>query len=165
LTVRPGGAGTDGWLKRSKDGASLGLDLELTVIDGQYAKKKLWALLTMSGTSTGHEKAGQISASKIKAILLSVYGVRPDDKSEAAKEKLKITSYADLDGLRFCAKVNVQKATEEYAAKNILGDIVTPDRVTWHSIAQIEREGGSAVNPATRAPAPVAVPDKPAWAN
>ena len=163
LTVRPGSAGPDGWMKRSKDGASLGLDCEFTVIAGEYTKKKIWGLFTMSGTTPGHETAGKISASKIRAMLESARGVRPDDMSPAAIEARKISSFEDLNDLRFCVKINIQKATEEYAAKNILGDIVTPDKRTWHAITQIDR--GPATNPATRDSAPVAVPAKPAWAN
>src|SRR5437870_4332538 len=36
IKVRPGTAGEGGWLKRSKDGNSEALDLELTVIGGPY---------------------------------------------------------------------------------------------------------------------------------
>lgn len=41
LTIRPGGAGEGGWLRRSKDGRSEALDCEFTVIEGEYAKRKL----------------------------------------------------------------------------------------------------------------------------
>ena len=69
LTIRPGGVGDGGWLKRSADGASEGLDCEFVVVDGQYAKRKLWALFTLAGTTQGHETAGDISRSTFRAIL------------------------------------------------------------------------------------------------
>ena len=34
MTVRPGSAGEDGWLRRSKDGNSEALDCEFGVLDG-----------------------------------------------------------------------------------------------------------------------------------
>jgi hypothetical protein len=49
LTVRPGGGGDDGWLRPSKDGSSQGLDCEYTVLDGEHAKRKIWALYTVKG--------------------------------------------------------------------------------------------------------------------
>ena len=39
ITVRPGGAGDGGWLKRSKDGACEMLDVELVIVDGEYARR------------------------------------------------------------------------------------------------------------------------------
>jgi hypothetical protein len=42
ITVRPGHAGDDGNLRRSKDGSSEGLDLEFTVVGGPYAMRKFW---------------------------------------------------------------------------------------------------------------------------
>lgn len=70
LTVRPGGAGDDGWLRRSKkDGASEALDCEFTVIDGEYAKRKIWALYTVHGTTPGHAEAAEISRKSLCAMV------------------------------------------------------------------------------------------------
>ena len=44
LTVRPGNVGEGGLLRRSKDGASEGLDCEFAVVNGEYAKQKFWAI-------------------------------------------------------------------------------------------------------------------------
>jgi len=41
MTVRPGNAGEGGLLRRSKDGNSVALDAEFTVLDGPYAKRKI----------------------------------------------------------------------------------------------------------------------------
>ena len=40
LTVRPGGVGEGGWLRRANDGNSEGLDCEFVLLDGQHAKRK-----------------------------------------------------------------------------------------------------------------------------
>jgi hypothetical protein len=81
ITVRPGNAGDGGWLRRSRDGGSEGLDLELAVVDGEYARRKLWLWLTLGGTTAGHAEAARISREKLRAILESARGIRPDDKS------------------------------------------------------------------------------------
>src|SRR6516225_6857262 len=84
MHIRPGGAGEGGLLRRSKNGDSEGLDVEFTVVEGEYAKRKFWTLFTLTGTTDGHAKAGEISAAKLRAILESARGVSPDDITPAA---------------------------------------------------------------------------------
>ena len=62
LTIRPGGAGEGGLLKRSKDGDCEMLDLRVHRVDGPYAKRKFWEHMIVSGTTDGHAKAAEISA-------------------------------------------------------------------------------------------------------
>ena len=62
MTVRAGGAGEGGWLKRSADGGSEALDCEFVVVDTEYAKRKIWMLLTLNGTTDGHAEAGKSRA-------------------------------------------------------------------------------------------------------
>jgi hypothetical protein len=169
ITIRPGGAGDGGWLRRSKDGGSEGLDLELTVVDGTYAKRKFWCLLTLTGTTLGHGEAGDISRRRIRGILESARGVRPDDKSDAAKAARQIASYGDLDGLRFIARIGVEPAQGNYRAKNTLDEAVTPDKQAWRWVEQVPKPVSSAAQPSTSASpaAPVTPPaalDRPAWA-
>jgi hypothetical protein len=59
MTMRPGAAGEGGWLRRSKDGNSEGLDCEFVVVDGPYVKRKFWSLLTIAGTTANHAQAGE----------------------------------------------------------------------------------------------------------
>ena len=61
MVIRMGGAGEDGWLKRSANGGSEGLDCEFTVVDGEYAKRKIWQFMILSGTTDGHAKAAEIT--------------------------------------------------------------------------------------------------------
>jgi len=81
MSVRPGG-GSDGWLKPSKDGNSEALDCEFVVVDGPYAKRKLWQLFTLTGNTSGHTTAGDISRKTLRAILESARAIKPDDNNE-----------------------------------------------------------------------------------
>ena len=160
MTVRPGGAGADNWLKKSKDGLSEGLDCEFVVLEGDYAKRKIWTLFTLGGTSQGHADAAAISRAKLRAILESARGIRPDDKSEQAAQARRTSSFADFDGLRFLAKTGVEPARNGFAAKNTLQEIITPE---WRPIPQVPKQGdlhSSAINPGT---SPVKI-ERPAWA-
>jgi hypothetical protein len=137
LTIKPGGAGDVGWLKRAADGASEGLDCEFTVVGGPYAKRKLWQLLTLRGTSPGHGEAGEISRNTLRAILESARGIKPSDTSEAAQNARKVSGWADFDGLRFVARLGVRPPKDGYTAKNTILEVLTPERPGWQKPEQI----------------------------
>ena len=61
MKLRPGGAGESGLLKRSKNGECAMLDVEFVVLDGEYARRKIWALMVLEGTTSGHAQAAAIS--------------------------------------------------------------------------------------------------------
>lgn len=140
LTIRPGNAGEGGWLKRSKDGSSFGIDAEFTVVEGTHAKRKFWKLFTVEGATEGHAKAAEISASQLRAILESARGVRPDDESDAAKAARRVGSWGDFNGLRFVAKIGIEKGKEGYKDKNTLDAAVTPDRKAWVKVEQVAQQ-------------------------
>jgi hypothetical protein len=163
MTIRPGGAGDDGWLKRSADGASEGLDCEFVVVDGQYAKRRLWQLYTLRGTTPGHAEAGEISRSALKAMLESARGIRPDDKSEAAQNARKVSSWADFDQLRFVALVGVRPPQGNFPAKNTILEVITPDRQTWRKPEQISAKSVNSGTPAPTAAPPAGSIVRPDW--
>jgi hypothetical protein len=51
MNIRPGGAGEGGLLKRSKNGEAEGVDAELTVVEGNYAKRKFWTYFITGGSA------------------------------------------------------------------------------------------------------------------
>jgi len=170
ITVRPGNAGTGGWLRRSKDGLSEALDLELTVVHGEFAKRKVWTLFTLRGTTDGHAEAARISQSKIRAILESARGVRPDDTSEAAVQARRIADYGELNNLRFIARIGVEPARSGFKAKNTLEEVITPDRTDWHHVEQVaaHQPAKDSVAPASEAAKPASMPakiERPRWAS
>jgi hypothetical protein len=138
MTIRPGNSGEGSWLKRSKSGDSQALDVEFTVVEGPYAKRKFWGLFTLEGVSDGHQKAADISASRLRAILESVKGIRPDDESETAKAGRRMNSWGDFDGLRFVARIGIEKGKDGYKDKNTLGAAITPDRTAWKKVEQVK---------------------------
>ena len=163
MKIRPGNVGEGGWLRRSKDGNSEALDCELVVLDGEFAKRKFWSLLTLGGELEGHAEAARISGERIRAMLESARGIRSDDNSDAAKEARRITSYGDLDGLCFVCRIGVEPAQNGYKAKNCLDYVITPDQTAWHPITQNPRPAASpAAAASTNAPAKI---ERPKWAD
>jgi hypothetical protein len=167
LTIRPGGAGEGGLLKRSKDGGCEMLDCEFVVVDGPHAKRKLWENMVIVGTSDGHAKAAEISRGRLRSVLESARGIRPDDKGAEAR-KARTAELADFDGLRFIARIGIEKGKpkndgsgENYADRNSIAAVVTPDRKDWHKVEQEPRPAGSVTGDGA-----VVVPiTKPAWAS
>ncbi len=164
LKISAGGAGDGGWLKLSADKASEGLDCEFTVVDGQYANRKLWQLFTLRGTTQGHDEARKISLATFRAILESARGIRSDDKSEAAEAARKVSGWGDFDGLRFVALIGVRPPTEKYSAKNTILEVITPERQAWTKPEQISAKPPNAGAPATAATPPVNAIARPDWA-
>ena len=159
VTVRPGSAGKGGWLRRSKDGESEALDCESVVLDGPYAKRKFWSLFTVGGTTPGHAEAAKISNGRLRAILESARGIRPDDTSDTAKQARRIESYGDLNGLAFVARIGVEPPQNGYKAKNRLDHVVTPDEKAWKPVKQ-----EPVATPAKPASNPAKI-ERPQWAS
>jgi hypothetical protein len=161
MNIRHGNAGDGGVLKRSSNGQAEGLDVEFIVVEGEYARRKFWSYMVIDGETDGHKQAADITKRRLRAILESVKGIRPEDCSEQAKAA-RVAEYADFDGMRFLCKLGVEPAHSDYKAKNILAEVVTPDRKEWHAIEQqtnpaaTQKEKGTS-NPST----PIA---KPKWA-
>ena len=167
LTIHAGGAGEGGLLTRSKDGTCEMLDMEFVVVGGPHVKRKLWERAVLTGTTDGHAKAAEISRGKLRAILESARGVKPSDTSAEAR-KARTAELDDFDGLRFIARIGIEKGRpkndgsgENYADRNTIAAIITPDRKDWHTVEQVPHPA----NPAVTDNAPVVVPtSKPAWA-
>ena len=160
MNIRPGNVGEGGLLKRSSNGQAEGLDTEFVVVEGEYAKRKFWSFMVLNGRTDGHKEAADITNRRLRAILESVKGIKHTDVSEAAKAA-RNAEYADFDGLRFLYRLGVEPATEKFKAKNILAEVITPDRTKeWRPIEQTPKpptKGGPG-----NTPTPIT---KPAWAS
>jgi hypothetical protein len=137
LRIRPGDAGEDSLLDRSQKGDCKGLDCELTVIEGKYAKRKLFPWLLLSGTTSGQVDMAHSNLGTLKAIIESALGIKPRDMSEAAKkERARFADLSNFDGIRFMVKLGVEPAKGDYKAKNIMELVITPDMKQWRAIEQ-----------------------------
>lgn len=158
MTLRPGNAGEGGWLKRSKSQECQMLDAEFVVLEGPYARRKFWSMLVVDGTTEGQQKVAEISVARIRAMLESARGIKPADDSADALERRRVTSYGDLDNLRFWGVVGIEKGKDGYKDKNVLEKVVTPDRSDWRQLDQVKATGSMAKT------APKASGAAPSWA-
>ena len=167
MIIRAGGAGEDDWLKRSADGGSEGLDCEFTVLDTDWARRKIWQYMILNGTTEGHAKAAEISRTLLRGIVESAFSIRPDDTSEAAQQKRKV-DLAGFNNLRFIARISIERSKDPaYDDKNKVS-AVTPDMKAWKAVEQLPvstQTGLPGVAGVTAAPGkPAQAIARPAWA-
>src|SRR5258708_38983861 len=140
-------------------------------MDGEYARRKFWTLFTVNGTTEGQATAADVSRRRLRAMLESALGIKPDDKSDAANAARRTASWGDFDGLRFIGRIGIEPAKGEYRAKNVLSEVITPNRKEWHHVEQVAKPEGLGSAPAKTAAAATAaaataapVIVRPAWA-
>jgi hypothetical protein len=143
LTIRPGGfddpsqGWTGGYAKRGATGA-VHLDAEYTVVEGLYAKRKIWSLIGLyspKGPDWGNAGRGLI-----KGILNSAHGLDDKDNSAQAQAKRRISGFAELDGIEFIARMDIGSDTNG-EDKNEVRSAVTPSHRDY---AQLMGRGGAA---------------------
>ena len=113
MTIRPGGVGEGGWLTQSQSSDAQYLNCEFVIIEGEYATRRFWGNLTVSGGKVdeqGQSKAGKITRSTLRAILESARNVQPKDESNEAKSKRLVSSHSDFNSLEFIAKIGIEPA-------------------------------------------------------
>jgi hypothetical protein len=164
VTINPGGAGNDGLLTRAGDGNSEHLNIACVVIDGPYAKRKVFTRLTVQGTTSGHAEAVDITRRTIKAMLESARGIKPSDTSDAAKAARLISGYGDLDGLCCWIRAGVRPPAGQYSAQNTIKEVITPDHKNWTQLEQTPPVPVASAPAQTTAPKPAASIARPAWA-
>ncbi len=157
LTIRPGGfddpsqGWTGGYAKRGATGAVY-LDAEYTVVEGPYAKRKIWSLIGLyspKGPDWGNAGRGLI-----KGILNSARGISDKDNSAQAQARRRISGFAELDGIEFIARMDLGSDTNG-EDKNEVRSAATPSHRDY---AQLMGHGAAAPMPgygqAPAAPAP-----------
>ena len=187
MTLRRGGTdGTGevdrGLLKSSNQPGSdvLMLDAEFTVAEGPHVRRKFWQMFTVQGgklDESGQSIGWKISKSTFRAMIDSALGLNPEDMSEAAKARRVLRGLADLDGISFVAKIQVEPSRNPaYKDANKLDHVVLPTTPEWQKVMAGEpvpaqpsnkpRPAAAATQPATPAwgqPQSASAPAAPAW--
>lgn len=136
LTIRPGGFSdpaqgwTGGYAKRGSTGAVY-LDAEYTVLEGQYAKRKIWSMIGLY--SPKGPDWGNMGRSLVRGILNSARGLSDKDNSPQAQNARRISGLADLDGIEFVARIDV--GTDSNGdEKNEIRQAVTRDHKEYAAV-------------------------------
>lgn len=173
MSIRKGG--TDGanehdrgLLKASNQPGSdvLMVDAEFTVAEGPFARRKFWQNFTVQGgklDEQGQSIGWKISKSQFRGMIDSALGLNPDDMSEAAKAKRVLRGLADLDGITFVAKIQIEpNRNPAYKDANKLDHVVLPTAPEWQKVMageQVPAQPSTRSRPAATAPVSAA----PVW--
>jgi hypothetical protein len=164
LTIRPGGFddASQGWhggfATRGTTGAVY-LNCEFTVLEGQYAKRKIFSMIGLFSPK-GPDWAN-MGRSLIRGMLNSARGISDKDVSPNAQAARRITSFADLDGIEFAAKIDVGTDTNG-EEKNEIRMALTPDHRDYAAFAQPTAHPGAF--PAAPPPQAAGADPRPSWA-
>lgn len=172
MKIRPGGyddpaqGWTDGWATRSDRTGAVYLSAEFTVIGGRYNKRKVFSNIGLY--SPKGPRWGNMGRTFIRAALESARGVKADDASDRAMQARQISGLGDLNGLEFCAMIEVEKPSDEQVAagysdpRNIIQNAIGVGHKDYASLmggGDTPVSSGPVASAATNASAG----SKPAW--
>ncbi len=137
MTIKPGGyddpsnGWTGGYATDNPTTGSVYLNCEFVVLDGPFAKRKVWSLIGLY-SSKGPEWTN-MGRTMIKGILNSANRLLPDDQSPAAQQARRITSLQELDGIEFVAQIGVQKDRDD-EPRNTIRMAITPEHKDYAAV-------------------------------
>jgi len=170
---------TDGYPTQSSKTGAVYLAAEFVITGGEYAKRKMWSNIGLY--SPKGPTWTQMGRTFVRAALNSARGVLPQDNSPQAVAARRIQGFADLDGLEFVVRVDIEK-DDRGDDRNVVKMAVEPDHPDYARIMGVPSKLAPSTNapansapqapaaqsaaPAHQAPAPQRAPvsGKPAWA-
>lgn len=180
MTIKPGGyddpslGWTGGYATHNDTTGSVYLNAEFVIIEGPFAKRKVWSLIGLK--SLKGPEWGNMGRSFVRGILNSARGLSDKDKSPAAQEARRINGFADLDGIEFLAKIDVGKDANG-DPKNEIRFAVAPNHKDWETYRKnggIWKPGAVVSTAAAASPQTTAAtntnaqtaanPNRPSWA-
>lgn len=176
MTLKPGShddasrGWTDGYATESFDTGSVYLAAEFVVLEGEFAKRKLWSNIGLH--SPKGDTWANMGRTFIRAALNSAYGFLPADQSVEAQNARRISSFGGLDGIEFVVRIDVEKDNKG-ENRNVVKQAIEPDNKDYARLmgvsSKVSANSGSGNSGAPTQPAPQRAPaasvaGKPAWA-
>ena len=159
LSIKPGGfddpsqGWTGGWATQSFETGAVYLACEGVVMEGPFAKRKIWwnvGLHSAKGPTWGN-----MGRTFIRAALNSARNVHPADNSPQAQAARRISGFADLDGLEFAARIDIEKDGRG-EDRNTIKAAIEPDHRDYALVMGVVPKSGTG-NPGGNSGAPAAV--------
>ena len=172
MTLKPGGydnpnqGWSGGYATRNAETGSVYLAAEFVVLEGPYARRKVWSLIGL------HSEKGpewtHMGRSFLRALLNSARGIHPADQSPQAQAARRIQGFADLDGIEFIARIDLEKDSKG-EDRNVIRTAIQPDHKDYPALmgAAAAPQGfrlPALQSPAAATPTAPAMPGRPSWA-
>lgn len=170
MTIKPGGfddpqqGWTGGYATRNPESGVVRLQCEFVVLEGQYARRKIWSDIGLF--SPVKPIYAEMGRSFIKGILNSARNINPKDNSPQAQTARRINGLADLDGIVFVGRISSRKGQDD-TLRNAVSQAVTPDHKDYAAIMGANPGMTTSASPAAPAATPAAAPmpnNRPSWA-
>ena len=132
--------GTGHWFKASQSSKAKWMELEFTVIGGDFYGRKVWDKIFVDGDKLGNSgipQAKEIGLSTLRTIIESAFNIVPTDVSPEAQARRQIQGVNDLNGMEICAKVGIKKGTNGYSDQNKLTAAITPNQKDFIPSGQV----------------------------
>lgn len=159
--------GAGQWFKQSQSSKAKWMELEFTVLGGEFDRRKFWDRIFVDGDKMGQSgmpQAKEIGLSTLRQIIESANGLDPTDMSEAAQQRRNISGIMDLNGMEICAKIGIKRGTNGYSDSNKLTAAMTPNQTGYIGAGQAQvQQTPAAGQPATQQASSGGV--APSWAN
>lgn len=128
LVLKAGNDPADSFITRSKGGSTAYLNCEFIILEGKYAKRKVFDKIGLEGS----DKWINMGKARIRAILESAKRINPKDVSEVAVAARQISSFDDLNNLDVVIKIGVElDVSGQYQDKNRVLSIITPEHYSY----------------------------------
>ena len=175
MSIRPGGyddasqGWTGGYATRSDKTGAVYLNAKFTILEGPFAKRVVFGLIGLY--SPKGPDWTNMGRSFLRAILNSARGIHPADQTPQAQTARRIRGFADLDGVEFVVRIDVEK-DQNGEDKNVVKAAIQPDSKEYAALmgavsrAPVPTGRFSSSEPVAHA-APAAAPavsTRPTWA-
>ena len=123
--------GAGKYFKQSQTTSAKWLPIELTIMGGNFDKRKVWQNIFVDGDAkdeNGMSKARKIGLNTIKQMVDSGFGISPKDESDDARAKrASIQGIHMINGMIICCTLGIEKGSNGYADRNKIKTVLTPD--------------------------------------
>ena len=144
-------------IKQSKNTQGEYLDLELTVVEGEFARRKVWEICMNPLDPRNSEGAKSMGLMVMTRIFEAAGVFKVGDEASYGKFNSPETTLVDLaeamEGAIVGVKLKVEKGTDGHADKNKVGEWLTPNPNSGSAFTNWTKLQQGAGNPPTRATA------------
>jgi hypothetical protein len=153
------------WFKKSASTSAKWMNLEFTIIGGEFDRRKFWHSVFIDGDKlgpSGMPLAKEIGLRTLKSIVESARNIDPADMSPQAQQNRNIGGMMDLNAMELCVKVGIKKGTNGYKDNNQLMAALTPNNSEFLPKGNIPMQATPAAGQQQAAPQPSGA--VPSWA-
>ena len=132
--IRKGGFGVGDFLTQSAHTGAIYVNAEFTIIEGPYARRKIFQRIGIQG-SKPDDVWGNQGKAMLRSIVESARNVPTNDMSEAAQHLRNLPNLGDMNGMTCVVRIGVEAdKTGQYEPQNKIIAVLTPDQKSYRDV-------------------------------